>query len=259
MNLLKIYRYTVRNRFFELECAKAYDAGKIKIPIYLSLGSEHIPPILNEIYPEAKVFAQHRCHSYYLSLGGKPEDLIYELTQGRQGSASLAHDRMFGHSGMLGDQVPIGVGYAHATNKPTIIVFGDAAAEEDYVLGAIGYAVTKKAKCLFICEDNNLSILTEKRVRRSWNIDDVAFAMGVDSYSTNKLITQHLTVLPGLINVNIDRYCWHAGSHVEIPEDDNIFQLTNYIIENGYDCLTLDCIKQEEKEYIEDVWQTTLK
>ena len=40
---------------------------------------------------------------------------------------------------------------------------GDASAEEDYVLGALGWAATKKLPILFIVEDNNLSILTEKK------------------------------------------------------------------------------------------------
>ena len=41
---------------------------------------------------------------------------------------------------------------------------GDASAEEDYVLGALGWASTKKLPILFIVEDNNLSILTEKKL-----------------------------------------------------------------------------------------------
>ena len=40
---------------------------------------------------------------------------------------------------------------------------GDASAEEDYVLTSLGWASTKKLPILFIVEDNNLSILTEKK------------------------------------------------------------------------------------------------
>ena len=69
---------------------------------------------------------------------------------------------MFGHDGHMGTQVPIGVGACFTSKKPTIIFMGDAAAEEDYVLGALGWASTKKLPILFIVEDNNLSILTEK-------------------------------------------------------------------------------------------------
>ena len=51
---------------------------------------------------------------------------------------------------------------------------GDASAEEDYVLGALGWASTKKLPILFVVEDNNLSILTEKKIRRNWHMHDVA-------------------------------------------------------------------------------------
>ena len=49
-----------------------------------------------------------------------------------------------------------------ATGKPTIIFLGDAP-EEDYVLGAMGWA-SKKLPIIFVIEDNNFSILTEKNV-----------------------------------------------------------------------------------------------
>ena len=69
---------------------------------------------------------------------------------------------MFGHDGLMGSNGPIGVGACFATKKPTIIFLGDAAAEEDYVLGALGWASLKKLPILFVIEDNNFSILTKK-------------------------------------------------------------------------------------------------
>ena len=81
---------------------------------------------------------------------------------------------MFGHDGHMGTQVPIGTGACFESKKPTIVFMGDASAEEDYVLGALGWASTKKLPILFIVEDNNLSILTEKKVRRNWHMHDVA-------------------------------------------------------------------------------------
>ena len=69
------------------------------------------------------------------------------------GSASVSNTEtanLIGHSGLLGDQVPIAVGCAHASQKPTVVILGDAAAEEDYVLGALwGSAATKNAPVLF--------------------------------------------------------------------------------------------------------------
>ena len=64
----------------------------------------------------------------------------------------------------MGSQVPIAVGHCYSTRKPTIVTMGDASAEEDYVMGALGWASTKNLPILFIVEDNNLSILTEKKI-----------------------------------------------------------------------------------------------
>ena len=69
--------------------------------------------------------------------------------------------------------------------KPTIIFLGDAAAEEDYVLGAIGWASTKNLPLLVIVEDNNYSILTEKKVRRNWEMEDVAKAFKMRGFTTD--------------------------------------------------------------------------
>ena len=81
------------------------------------------------------------------------------------GSASIYSKKikMYGHDGHMGTQVPIGIGACFTSKKPTIVFMGDASAEEDYVLGALGWASVKKLPILFIVEDNNLSILTEKK------------------------------------------------------------------------------------------------
>lgn len=230
-------RQSLYNRFFEEEVAKALDEGFVKPPIYLSLGTEHIPPALFEGLKSHQLkvgdfylLGQHRCHSYYLTMGGDPYKLAMELcgqesgcNSGYGGSASISlkKKKMIGHSGLLGDQVPIGVGLAAASSTPTVVVMGDAAAEEDYVLGAIGHAITKKAPVLFIVEDNNLSILTEKKVRRSWDIVNVAKAMGmnaldIDDYpGTIAQVIPKPSTWPILININCERKRWHAGSGVD--------------------------------------------
>ena len=62
---------------------------------------------------------------------------------------------MYGHDGLMGSNGPIGVGACYASKKPTIIFLGDAAVEEDYVLGAMGWASKKNLPLIFIIEDNN--------------------------------------------------------------------------------------------------------
>jgi TPP-dependent pyruvate/acetoin dehydrogenase alpha subunit len=217
-------------RRFETMVATLLEEKYIKIPTYLSVGQEHVPAIISTLYPNSYVFPQHRCHSWYLCYGGKPLRLMKQLlgivdadSNGMQGSASLSIPNvMFGHSGLLGDQIPIAVGFADAKQKHTICVAGDAAMEEDYALGALGYAGTKQCPILFIVEDNDLSILTKKVVRRSWSLVDVSDSLGVTSYNINttdiqSMIDTFLYVVdmrkskPNLVNISVERHLWHAG------------------------------------------------
>ena len=221
--------------------ARVYDTGIIKMPIYLSLGQEHIPAAIATVSRDFMIFAQHRAHSYYLSFGGNARRLVDELlhretgcARGMGGSASI-HDPsigMFGHSGLMGDQVPIAVGAAIASGRRVLTVVGDASAEEDYVYGAMGYAATKKAPVLVVCEDNDRSILTPVATRRSWSMVDVARSLGmaaVDIADDPWLIAHYVEVLsddlPAFINVRTVRHLWHSGTGTDGPPEWDRFQL----------------------------------
>ena len=246
MRLKDIFTESFFNRQFELMTAKHLDLGYVNPPVYLSVGTEHIAVCIQQAIKsmmdikDVALFPQHRCHSYYLSFNGDPIKLAHELcglptgcNKGMGGSASVSNKdtaKVFGHSGLLGDQVPIAAGYAQSSNRPTICIMGDAAAEEDYALAAMGFAQTKKAPILFICEDNDLSILTEKAVRRSWNIVDVANGLGVDAVNIpdtpQQIYHRVLTFLknpnPTLLNINCVRHLWHAGSGNDGPPEYDI-------------------------------------
>ena len=63
------------------------------------------------------------------------------------GSASIHSTKinMFGHDGHMGTQAPIATG--DETVQTNLVFLGDASAEEDYVLGALGWHQLKN--CLF--------------------------------------------------------------------------------------------------------------
>lgn len=227
---LDVFKKASLCRNFEEEVIKYLNNKTIKIPAYVSAGQEFISSTISVLSKKKRLkpllFGQHRCHSIYLSFGGNIKKLIDELlelksgcTRGKGGSASI-HSKeinMFGHDGLMGSNGPIGVGACFATKKPTIVFLGDAAAEEDYVLGAIGWASQKKLPILFVIEDNNLSILTEKKVRRNWEMADVAKSFKMDGYTINddplsiKKISKNFFKKPMLININTNRIYWHAG------------------------------------------------
>ncbi len=228
---IEVFKKAALCRNFELNVFKYIQNKKINIPVYLSVGQEFISSTLSTISSELNLkpllFPQHRCHSIYLSFGGNVSKLIDELlgkksgcTEGKGGSASIHSKKinMYGHDGHMGTQAPVGVGACFTSKKPTIVFLGDASAEEDYVLGSIGWASTKKLPILFIVEDNNLSILTKKKVRRNWNIHDVAKSFKMDGYEINDdpkeiyKFKKSFFKKPMLLNIKTNRIYWHSGA-----------------------------------------------
>ena len=270
---LEIFKKASLCRNFEEQVIINVNNKNIKIPVYVSAGQEFIAAAISTICKKKKIkpliFPQHRCHSTYLAFGGNIIKLIDELlgresgcTKGKGGSASI-HSKdinMFGHDGLMGSNGPVGVGACFATKKPTVIFLGDAAAEEDYVLGAIGWASHKKLPILFIIEDNNFSILTKKNVRRNWNMKDVARAFKLEGYDIKddpREIEKHSKFFfkkPILLNINTNRIYWHAGGGMDSNKTFDRFK-------NEKKILGVEAIKINEyyKKHIEKLWKLQLE
>ena len=216
-------------RYFEEGVKQAVRDGFITAPVYLSSGQEATAAAMSLAIPGFMIFAQHRCHATYLCWGGSPERLRDELlglptgtSGGRAGSNCVqGHGdsmTMFGHHGLIGENVPLAVGAALGSGRDTVAFFGDGAAEEDYVFSAMGVAVTHSLPVLFVCEDNNLSILTPVSVRRSWSLTNVSQALGMpaaelsdDPWSVYATALGMKEQLPGFINTFTCRANWHVG------------------------------------------------
>ena len=260
-------------RHFENQVYQKVQNKIIKIPVYLSAGQEYIPAsiatILEEKNIEPNIFIQHRGHSTYLSFEASPVALIDELlgrktgcAGGMGGSASIhsLEKNIFGHDGLMGSQVPIAVGHCYSTRKPTIVTMGDASAEEDYVLGAMGWASTKNLPILFVVEDNNLSILTEKKIRRNWEMHKIAQAFEMIGYKINdNPMAIYNTLInynfdhPMLLNINTTRKYWHSGAG---QDDENMGQYEKELISLGKEAIQIDL---ENKQLVEKLWQQQLE
>ncbi len=233
MSLLeRIYEKAALCRAFEAECEQRIKSGDIRCPVYLSTGQEYVPATVaawcEDHGVQPQIFVQHRAHSIYLAFGGEPRDLVRQITLGMEGSNCIqsVNPLIYGHDALLGSQVPIAVGACYGNRRPTICFLGDAAAEEDYVLAAFGWAATHKLPILFVVEDNGLSILTETRVRRSWRIVDVAKGFGLTALDCEDDpqylcdIIPSLRYWPSLLNVNTTRLRWHSGAGNDGPAFD---------------------------------------
>ncbi len=270
--LHKIFERASLCRAFEEEVFRQVKKGNIKFPVYLSAGQEYISSTISTFLEHHKVFdrqifIQHRGHSTYLAFGGKIRDLILELlgdpngcANGMGGSASIQsrEKNIFGHDGLMGSQGPIAVGACFGNKKFTICFAGDASAEEDYFLAALGWASTKKLPILFVVEDNNLSILTEKKVRRCWEMDEVARAFKMQAFNVSddpnelwQALNSDIFNQPTLINVETNRLFWHAGAGIDsdsIPD-----RHAEYRKKFG------DNFDSKHKDYVSEEWEKCLK
>lgn len=275
----KIYNKASLCREFETEVFQQIQHKNISIPVYLSAGQEYIPATIAAFvesmgFDDRQIFIQHRGHSSYLSFGGNINELILELlgdpagcSHGMGGSASIQSKsaNIYGHDGLMGSHGPIAVGMCYANKKPTIVFTGDAAAEEDYFLASIAWAATKNLPILFVVEDNNLSILTEKKVRRSWEMDEVARGFGMTAYNINDDPAEIIPALKGifekpiLLNVKTNRMFWHAGAGIDNPNifdrhkefaknlDDSYVKYTNFENQNLVRLLWNQAVNRLEK------------
>ena len=269
---LNVFRRASLCRNFEQYVYEGIKAGLFKFPIYLSAGQEYISSSIAEVLDQKNIrpdiFIQHRGHSIYLSFNSPIVKLIDELlgrpsgcANGMGGSASIQsiENDIFGHDGLMGSQVPIAVGHCYSTQKPTVVFIGDASAEEDYVLGAMGWAATKKLPILFVVEDNNLSILTEKKVRRSWELHSVAQAFGMSAKDITddpfevKASMESVFEGPMLLNIKTHRKFWHSGAGID---DENIFDRYGHEMNLiGHQASLID--EQVRKE-VQEIWRLQL-
>ena len=269
----QVFRKASLARNFEEQVITNVKNKKIKIPVYVSAGQEFIASSIATICKLKKIkpliFGQHRCHSTYLTFDGDKGKLIDELlqrktgcTKGMGGSASIHSTQinMYGHDGLMGSNGPIGVGACYATKKPTIIFLGDAAAEEDYVLGALGWASTKNLPLLVVVEDNNYSILTEKKIRRNWEMSDVAKAFKMKGFNCDDnpmniyKYSKFFFKQPCLLNINTNRIYWHAGAGRDSEKTFDRYKSEKKILGTR-----ADLIDYKTKKLIKNLWKKHLE
>ena len=273
---INIYKKMCEIREFEKQVKNAFDIGAIKCPIYLSIGQESTPATLSEFFKPKYILAQHRGHSTYIAFGGNKEKLIDELlgretgcTQGRGGSpgAQDLNIGMIGHHGLVGENVPLSVGVALGDPEGKVLcILGDGAAEEDCVFSAITFAFTHKLPILFICEDNDLSILTKKIDRRNWELTDALRGIGMPAANIiddPKLIAQKVNEfkdnLPAFINCRTCRHMWHTGTGQDgTPEVDRFTEFKSELLNEGINSNELIQIEEKAKFGAEEIWKKHL-
>ncbi len=272
---LDVYKKMTDAREFEKCIVRAGSGGKFPIKVHMSTGEESIAAGLAVVASDYQYFTQHRTMDLFIALGGNPEEVRDEMLcfdsgccGGRIGGAFQLHNEgidMYAHSGLIGENISVGVGMALGNGKKTLCLFGDGAAEEDYALSAYGFAVTHKLPVLFICQDNGLSVLSPLEKRRSWDLTSVAKGFGMeavditdDPFTLMHWIREFEGKLPALINVRTCRDYWHAGLGVDGPPLwDRYAIVRNQLVELGHGN-DLDRIEADAAKRMEEVWKAYL-
>ncbi len=173
--LLDFYKKMFLIRKFEEKAAQLYGAGKIGGFCHLYIGQEAVViGILSSINSEDTVITAYRDHGHILARGVDPKFVMSELTgrkdgisKGKGGSMHMFSkaNRFYGGHGIVGAQVPLGVGigFAHKyrnENKISRVYVGDGAMSNGQVFEAFNLASLWELPVLFIIENNKYGMGT---------------------------------------------------------------------------------------------------
>lgn len=116
--------------------------------------------------PMDTVITSYRSHGWTHLMGVSVRDLIAEViqrqmgcTRGKGGSMHTYGKNFYGGNGIVGAQVPLGVGVAlaHAYRKDggvNFAIYGDGAANQGQIFEAYNMACLWKLPVVFVCENN---------------------------------------------------------------------------------------------------------
>ena len=173
--LLQFYEKMFLIRKFEEKAGQLYGAGKIGGFCHLYIGQEAVViGILSSIKSEDTVVTSYRDHGHILARGVDPKVVMAELTgrkdgisKGKGGSMHMfsKKNRFYGGHGIVGAQVPIGVGlgFAHKyrnEKKISRVYVGDGAMSNGQVFEAFNLASLWELPVLFIIENNKYGMGT---------------------------------------------------------------------------------------------------
>lgn len=234
------YERMLLMRKFEEKAGQLYGQQKIKGFCHLYNGQEAcIAGAITALQSGDKYITAYRDHAHPIALGTDPKYIMAELfgkktgiCKGKGGSMHM-FDRaknFFGGHGIVGGQIPLGVGIAFAekykkTANLCITFLGDGAVRQGAFHEALNLAMLYKLPIIFVIENNGYAMGTS--VERSSNVVDLyklgsAFEMEAYPVEAMEVEKVHEAIqqaaakarqgIPSLLELKTYRYRGHSIS-----------------------------------------------
>ncbi|AFM98998.1 pyruvate dehydrogenase E1 component subunit alpha [Encephalitozoon hellem ATCC 50504] len=175
-----IYKQMLRIRFIDQIMDREYRKKNIRGFCHLSVGQEGIYAALEYAMDDDIVVASYRCHGLAYVTGCKTLEIMGEVfgrqigvCKGKGGSMHLYNKNFFGGHGIVGAQVPLGLGISYALeyrrrllkdesqgSKVCYAFYGDGAANQGQVWESFNMAMVWKLPIVFVCENNRYGMWT---------------------------------------------------------------------------------------------------
>lgn len=173
-------------RRFEEKAGQQYGRQKIRGFCHLYIGQEACAAgSISALKEGDKYITAYRDHAHPIALGADPKVIMAELfakatgiSKGKGGSMHMFDKErgFFGGHGIVGGQIPLGVGIAYAekykkTDNLCVTYMGDGAVRQGAFHESLNLAMMYKLPCIFAIENNGYAMGTS--VARSSNVGDL--------------------------------------------------------------------------------------
>jgi TPP-dependent pyruvate/acetoin dehydrogenase alpha subunit len=188
-----VYESMARMRAVEYVQIRLWEEGLVPGELHTGIGEEGIVAgVLANLTPDDAIALDHRPTPALIGRGVAPESLLLEImgheagmNRGQGGHMHLfAPEQRAAGDGMVGSSGPLACGLALAARRErpgsiAVAFFGEAAANEGYMMEALNLASAWRLPVLFVCKDNSWSITTRSSEVTGGKLMDRARAFGL--------------------------------------------------------------------------------